>query len=177
MKGNLWSKPRWKVIIIMRHKTISPVVSAGVHSCSPVAPQRSDFEGVVVTDVAKTRFGPTAQQKRLRYKLAKQIIEKLTQLIVQVSDAVDWRIIGAWTEIFFKFIKRLAEWVVLLSPANLAHRSVRVVIIVGDAEGFILRKTCVIWLNCRHSLVVMLLNENACWSFWENVTPSAAIWR
>lgn len=34
----------------------SPVVSAGVHSCSPVAPQSSVLDGVVVTDDAKGEF-------------------------------------------------------------------------------------------------------------------------
>lgn len=34
----------------------SPVVSAGVHSCSPVAPQRSVFDGVTVDEVPKVEF-------------------------------------------------------------------------------------------------------------------------
>lgn len=34
----------------------SPVVKAGVHSCSPVAPHSSVFDGVVVTEVANGEF-------------------------------------------------------------------------------------------------------------------------
>lgn len=34
----------------------SPVVKAGVHSCSPVAPQSKIFDGVVVAEVAKEEF-------------------------------------------------------------------------------------------------------------------------
>ena len=52
---------------------ISPVVNAGVHSCSPVAPHSRDFDGVVVTDDANGRFATTQKEKRSHYKLAKQI--------------------------------------------------------------------------------------------------------
>lgn len=57
-----------KFILADAPRLYSPVVSAGVHSCSPVAPQSSVFEGVVVADDAKGefitevfRFDPTVQ--------------------------------------------------------------------------------------------------------------------
>lgn len=57
-----------KLILASIHSSYSPVVSAGVHSCSPVAPQSKVFDGVVVADDANgefitevLRFEPTVQ--------------------------------------------------------------------------------------------------------------------
>lgn len=47
-----------KIIIcsVNGHSIHSPVVRAGVHSCSPVAPQSNVFDGVVVADVPNGEF-------------------------------------------------------------------------------------------------------------------------
>ena len=49
-------KIKTKSLATVHQTSYSPVVSAGVHSCSPVAPQSRVFDGVVVADDANGEF-------------------------------------------------------------------------------------------------------------------------
>lgn len=63
----------------------SPVVRAGVHSCSPVAPQSKVFDGVVVADVLKGEFITDA----FRLATVKVIrLNQISMLFLQINSQI-----------------------------------------------------------------------------------------
>lgn len=105
-----------------------------------------------------------------------KILESLlTRLVIQKPNAIDWRVVGARTiEIVVIFLKRLANWVMLLPTPNLTHCRVQIIIRIGQIKG-VPREACVICLSRRHCLIMMLLDKNAGWSLRKDMWPSATV--